>query len=284
MKRFFRRFDAKGLISAILAVAVIVGVVAGVATIFGNETKKISPGAFSKGALDAQGEFVKSDTSLVTKESFECIGLCIEQDFESGAKYDVYYYEKDGDFLESRIGLKGTYDEDFPFATYARVVIHPAIPEDMDSDDFKIRFWETRDYANDLKITVNKDQTQKYETGNILSQSDVQNETSYIVSGAGTLITGSTDSESYDCFSIEPKYKNYDIYVKICKESDSIIGAYAADSAENGKIVYKVEKSVSDINEDLWVKITLNIKDLEKTTFVGVNVPMDSEICVFGYN
>ena len=279
MKRMFRRMNWKGILSAVLTCAVLIGVVAGVAVVFGSETKTISAGQFSVGGLDDSGKFVSTNQSIVTKDAFECIGLRIEQDFDSNATYDVYYYDYNGHFVESKLGLSGIYDEDYPLAQLARIVIHPEITADVDPDDFKIRFWETRQYANDLKITVNKDQDYKYESGDLALRANVRDASVGEVDGR----FASANNEDYCCAEIlGVEYKHYDVYIFIPEGFDYLVGIGANNNSN--ETVYSTVVSTADCQPDTWLKLELTIKNLDLVEGLVINMPFDAEFFVYGYN
>lgn len=284
MNRFFRKFNWKGLLSAILAIGILVGAVAGISAIFNNDTKTISSGEFSVGALNSNGEFEKSDTALVTKTAFKCLGINIDQKFESDSTYDVYYYESDGDFLFCRTGLKGKYTEDYPGATHARVVIHPECPEGVDEDDWKIRFWEVGNYASDIKITVNRDQNQKTFSENL-------SENANWTTGAG--FTYGVDGKTFTTVNTAPydyvvlrgiQYDHYSIYVKVKGESNGTVAAVSLESVADGDSIFdKAEINVSEINDSYWVKLDFTVKDIVNSPNVAIKVPTGCETVIYGY-
>lgn len=280
MKRFFTRSNWKGLVSAIVAVLVFIGIVAGVAALVGNDTKTISSSAFSVGGLDSNGKYVSTNKTIVTKNAFECVGLRVEPDFDSNVTYDVYYYDFNGKFIESKLGLTEIYDEDYPLAKLARIVIHPEIPEDTDLDDFKIRFWEVGGIANGLKITVNKDQDYKYESGNLFNESECDEET-------GFEFNGNTFSEiqisDVHTFSTSCIYENYDIYVRVCAEYKDFIRACVVASDGAG-IISKTELNTYNYEEDAWVKLSINLKSVVEGSTLNVMIGEQSEVYIFGYN
>ena len=164
--RKFKKINWRGILSAILVGVLLVGSVAGLGAVFGKDTKNISSTAFSVGAIDENGNYVKSDVSIYTKDLFECQGLSIEPDFEATGTYRVFYYSEDKNFIGSTDALNaadGVYNKgaEYAFATYARVMITPEVPVDEDGneeEEFKIRFYEAVSYASDYTISVNKKQ------------------------------------------------------------------------------------------------------------------------------
>lgn len=159
-------YKTKSKIKTVVLVIVILGIlataVAGVVALSKKETKTISSFSFSRGALDENGEYIASEQSIYTKEAIDCNGLRIVPDFEAKMTYDVYFYTKDDVFMEAEKGLKGVYDDEGegPSEMYAkaRIVIHPEIPEDVKTEDFKIKAVDIFGYANGLVITVDKEQ------------------------------------------------------------------------------------------------------------------------------
>ena len=181
MKVFrFNKIKWDKILSAALVIVILVGCTAGLAAIFNTKTTSVSDFKFKKGALNSQGLYVKSDTSIYTKDLIECEGLEITPDFEATGTYQVYYYGSDKKFIKSTevfdAHLDGAYKRgsDAPEAKYCRIVISPDTPEDDDGypkENWKIRIWEVADYANDYDIIVNKKQsnfTVPYEGSNQL--------------------------------------------------------------------------------------------------------------------
>lgn len=152
-KRYIKKSNSS-LISAILVIALVIGAVGVFTSLGGKDTRTISSFAFSKGEIDSSGKVKDSNTAIYTTDMFACQGLTIEVDFETSLKYAVYYYRQDGSFIGKTDLLNSLYEkgEDFTSAKYARVVIYPELKGE------KINFWEVYGYANNLVITVSKDQ------------------------------------------------------------------------------------------------------------------------------
>lgn len=163
----FNKIKWDQVISAALVIVVLVGCVAGLATIFNSKTTDVSTFTFKKGALDKNGFYIESDTSIYTKDLIECQGLVIEPDFEANGDYQVFYYGSNKAFVgctdKMDAHTDGIYEkgDTYSYAKYCRIVISPDAPIDEDGyvqEDWKIRFWEVADYASDYKISVNKEQ------------------------------------------------------------------------------------------------------------------------------
>lgn len=166
MSRFNRKINWKSILSFVLVGVLLVGAVAGLGSVFGKDTKTISSMAFSVGGINEQGNYVDSETSIYTKDMFECQGLSIEPDFEATGSFKVFYYSENKNFIaatETLNAVDGVYSKGNTFASakYARIMITPDVPVDEDGeevDDFKIRFYEATSYASDYSITVSKKQ------------------------------------------------------------------------------------------------------------------------------
>lgn len=136
--------------------ALCLGAVAGLSALAKNaeeDTKVIKP-KYEIGALTGTGRYLETEESIYTKDAFECDGLDIELDFRSNVSYMVYFYDTENEFLSATSKLTANYDETQTpeKADFARIVITP-------KDDNKISWYEINGYANQLTISVNKEQT-----------------------------------------------------------------------------------------------------------------------------
>ena len=173
-KRKFRvrKGSIKSVLLAVLVGALILGSVSGIVAIFNRDTTTISTLlSFDLGTLDENGIFVKSSTSIYSKDLIECKGLTIEPDFEAKGSFQVFYYDAAKKFLTSTEVLQaedGIYEMedsiDLALAKYCRIVITPE-PVDEDGEyitDFEIHWYEVSKYAGQFTIKVAKDQSTKY--------------------------------------------------------------------------------------------------------------------------
>ena len=156
------RIKTKGIIKKIALV--LAGVVALSAVGFGiaklvefvkDDLKTINP-VFDVGNLGADGKFVDDESTLYTKEAFECDGLQIKLDFDSQIEYQIYFYDDLDNFIESTEVLSAAYSETVHDG-YARIVIMPT----NDEDD-KISLTERVTYPGQMTIKVAKEQNIKY--------------------------------------------------------------------------------------------------------------------------
>ena len=142
-----------------LAVLLAIGAVFACVSIFGKDTKTVSSFDFTVGGIGENGEYVKNNQSIYTKDMFECYGLTVEPNFEFDGVYKIFFYNMDREFLSSTEELSTIYNEKLPLdVRYARVMITPAIPEDEDAIAFEIGYLEKLAFANDVTISVDKDQ------------------------------------------------------------------------------------------------------------------------------
>lgn len=263
MARYKRKVRFRNVISAILAIALIVGACAGITAILRNQTKKISPLVFSRGAIDEQGQYVKSETSICNEELIDCQGLTVVPGFKSNGTYRIFYYSANESYIGSTEEMKvtdGTYTkgESFIFARYCRIMITPdAVDEDGKADkDFKIKFYEALKYASLFTIKVNKVQhSEPEEMVEVLTNH-------YKNLGAGTYnpTFGApfTESETASTYFFEPIALEGSsvVYVKMPISSiDVKINGYSVPHLyfgvleENGKFNSSISTNVSSIIE-----------------------------------
>ena len=156
------RIKTKGIIKKIALV--LAGVVALSAVGFGiaklvefvkDDLKTINP-VFDVGNLGTDGKFVDDESTLYTKEAFECDGLQIKLDFDNQIEYQIYFYDDLDNFVESTEVLSAPYSETVHDG-YARIVIMPTNDEDE-----KISLTERVTYPAQMTIKVAKEQTSEY--------------------------------------------------------------------------------------------------------------------------
>ena len=156
------RIKTKGIIKKIALV--LAGVVALSAVGFGvaklvefvkDDLKTISP-VFDVGNLGTDGKFVDDESTLYTKEAFQCDGLQIKLDFDNQIEYQIYFYDDLDNFVESTEVLSAAYSETVHDG-YARIVIMPTNDEDE-----KISLTERVTYPGQMTIKVMKEQNVEY--------------------------------------------------------------------------------------------------------------------------
>ena len=283
MARYKTNSKWKKIVCVVLVIGALIAVCAGLAVFTKKETKTIGARAFEIGALDENGKFVENSQSIFTKEAFGCIGLRVEPDFKFRGTYDVYYYDYDGRLLDSIKGLCEIYDEDYPLAQYARIVIHPEISEDENEKDFKISFWEKSKYAKQLTITVDKDQSYKYaESVNLYTDGESGKIFKYEKIGDILVTEDSTVTKTSGKIVIGD-YAKYDIFVKRPEDSDSWAVAVVAAS-ETNKVLLDAAKDLNNLEPGEWCKIEMDVSDVEEAAYLIVRMPINAECKIFGYN
>ena len=160
MARRTIKFRVRNLFAVLLAILVFAGAIFGIVKItqkLTSKTKIISQ-SFVCGALNVEGEFVDSKTSIVTKDFFECQGLKIVKSGSSTIRYQVFFYDENKALVEYTEELKIDYEKtDEIHAKYARIVILPQ----FEDDDDEIKWYQVRKYAKQLTIEVNRKQNYK---------------------------------------------------------------------------------------------------------------------------
>lgn len=305
-----RKNNLKSIILVLLVIASVVALGAGVMSLTKNETKKIGVSAFSIGSLDENGEYVEDKTALYTKEAFSCLDLRVEPEFDFQGTYDVYFYDANDNFYKSVKAINGVYDEDFPLANYARIVIHPEIPEGVNKKDFRIAFYEKAKYAKKVTITVAKEQKNLYENSINL----YEHENSVLNKTFQTTINPATwDSMNLIDYNIElPHIRTsnkivvdgsvdyYDVYVYL--EAGEEAWPMAALFGADGKCITEKDSETgyvySSINpwtvtKPVWVRLTIAVPELD--SYEGVHLMVElpevtssdapSQVCyIYGYN
>lgn len=145
----------KNILLVGLACITLVGAIAGISALFkkSEETTKVINPSYAIGGLTEQGTYLETEESIYTENAFECQGLDIELDFRSNVSYRVFFYNEDSEFVSSTSKLIANYDEETTpvVAKFARIVITP-------NDDTEIKWYEKGRYANQLTISVSKEQ------------------------------------------------------------------------------------------------------------------------------
>lgn len=275
------------IIALVLVIALGVAIVVGVTSAIRSKTETLSPFIFSVGDLGESGEYIKSEQSLYTKESFNCIGLRIDLDFEADMTYDVYYYDYDDRFVESRVGLSGVYDEDFPLAKTCRIVLHPEVPEDVDAKDFKINLWEVFSYASQCKISIDKKQNYLYtDCINLYDESKVTNGQTFGNTEIGSTITlvENPDVKVTDKILVSNDYDHFDVFIRrnTHKSSINTIGVFALDS--DNVVIASKAFNLEDLDAGEWCRMTFDVPSCEGQMYFRARLPYDAECYIFGYN
>jgi uncharacterized protein YcfL len=117
-----------------------------------TSTTTIGGEVYSIGALDDEGEYEKSDTSIYMRKAISTDGLKCELADDAKISYQIFYYDKKGNFISKTDVLTADYNESAPDnATQAKIVITPTADEDG-----KVSLVEVLGYASQLTVTVDK--------------------------------------------------------------------------------------------------------------------------------
>lgn len=164
MPKYVKRKSKNDTMSVIIALVLIVITVLGLINIDTrpdeNGKIKISP-TFTVGGLTSYGKYLESEKSIYTEEYFACKGLEIKLDFESTIQYQIFYYDKNGSYLQSSGLLENSFSNAIPeTAYYARIVISPTFEGIINEKDKKVRWYEVVKYSKQITIKVLKDQSE----------------------------------------------------------------------------------------------------------------------------
>lgn len=219
------------IISFILIVGILIGAVALINHFVSNRVDddglvEVSP-KFEVGGLSTYGKYVETKNSIYTKDAFECKGLNVLMEFDSTVSYEVFFYDKYGEFLISTGTKKVDFkDELLESVTHARVVITPIWDEDLNEDDKEIKWYQISKYTKQLTFKVfEKQKTKTYdETLNKTATAviakygwkgtyDYENNEPYETTVSPWYWYGEVDASNYDELII--KLKSDDINKKV---------------------------------------------------------------------
>ena len=287
-----RKLNLKSILKVVVFAALAILLIGGISSCFGDDTDKVSMFEFERGELDKNGEHVESKRAVYS-EAFKCQGLKCVPDFDGHITYDVYFYDADKNFISSVRDLKKTYEGDVPFATYARVVIYPEVPEDESEDDYKIPFYKVYSVANKLSITVSEKQK---EMKTLYYEERCKNGYELLtdLEPHQVIYNSSETSKVSHGIDLNSKYNSYSIFVRI-KQGSSV-------TTENGFSLQFVEYGYSyesDIvlssfglefdgtSTNSWFEIPLNSTVVEEAESLGADgfifsLPIGAECYVVG--
>ena len=280
----------KKTLSTIIAVILIVGAVGAVAAFATNDSKPAGA-MFKVGGLNpTTGKYVDTKQTIYTENAFDCAGLRVEPDFESTVTYDIYYYDKEGKLLDVVDGLEDVYDKDFEVAAECRIVIHPEIPEDVDAEDFEVKFWEVSKYANMLTVTNSKDGSIYGDFENLLdAEQDIEGY--HLFDSTGSTIVSENFAEKAGAkvnlsAKVTKDYEYYDVWIYVESDTNAVY-QMAAIFDDTGKVTKSKESSETALlTKPVWIKLTLEAPDVDSLHgyFIGVSCALNSDVYIYGYN
>ena len=115
-------------------------------------TTTIGGEAYSIGLIDENGDYKEGDTAIYMRKAITTDGLKCELKDDANIKYQLFFYDKDGEFIsasEEKISdWSGAIPEN---AVSVKIMITP-----IEDEDGKVSLMEVLGYANQLTVTVNK--------------------------------------------------------------------------------------------------------------------------------
>ena len=247
------------------------GAVVGAASVLGNlrseddGLKTIHP-TFEVGGLnDVDGKYEESKKTIYTKDAFECQGLEVELDFDNNIKYQVFYYESDGDYISATNVLEGNQNLEVPsLATHARMEITPIWKDDVKEKDQEIKWYQVSKYATQLDIKVHKEQNEivypykgdnKFEylpsytvTSYSNGMSTIQFNPSEMTSAYNTCALIRTNGAKNVCIKVNNKALLTDVEMTCLSETAIVQGATALADIEFEEV---------NFNNNTYIKFTL---------------------------
>lgn len=290
MSRSVSKINWRRVLSFVLIIALVMAAVGLIVHVVNDDREEISSlTAFSRGSLDSTGKYVDVKTSIYTEEAFGCRGLRVEPSFEFIGTYDVYYYDYDGKFIEAKRGLQGVYDEDYPLAKLARIVINP----ELDSGDDKIPWYSVTTLAKKFEITVDKDQTWIYDTANLYDDAKALYDYNFYMGADGSDVANTTGDVYLPLVEFEgckvseeiPLVEGcgkYDIYYRFTELTDMYTFNVVATS--EGKILKSVIKHSLSAEIGEWIMVTIEVPNDETADHLRVRMANCAECYIFGYN
>lgn len=276
MKR--RRINFKSILGIVLIIILAFAVIGGIGSCAKDETDNISMFEFERGELDKNGKHVSSKRAIYTKSAFACLGLECVPDFDGQISYAVYYYDANGNFIDSVTEITGTYTYDHPFATHARVVIYPDVPESDDEEDFKIAFYEVYSIAKKLDISVSKKQSSAV---NLYVDSNSTAKKSFNYGDDGKTLTLFDSNVQKVSEYIKVEHKKYDVYFRWTEEFVDYSAAVVITSGNS--VVKAVNEEMAGYTAGEWVHFSLELDSIEEDYQLVVKLPIDADCYIFGY-
>ena len=150
-------YNKKGhIVGTILTIIVVLGLIAAVIALSvqlsRTATTTLGGDMYSIGTLDSEtGEYVSGDTAIYTRKGVSSDGLKCELAENATVNYQLFFYDKDGEFISATQILTSDYNGENPEgAKTVKVMIIPTSDEDS-----KVSVVEIFGYANQLTVTVN---------------------------------------------------------------------------------------------------------------------------------
>lgn len=115
-------------------------------------TTTIGGEAYSIGLIDEKGDNADGNTAIYLRNAITTDGLKIELADKAEITYQLFFYDKAGDFISASEELTADFNGEIPEgAESVRIMITPTA-----DDDGEVTFTEVLGYAAQLTVTVNK--------------------------------------------------------------------------------------------------------------------------------
>lgn len=279
-----RRINVKKTIAIVLAGLLLIGAFGAVVSFAKKDTNKIGAIGFDVGALsETDGQYVKDNTAIYTKNAIECQGLRIKPKFDSNVTFQIFWYNEDElyiDCTEKTTLPSAQFVDGVPaLAKYCRIVIYPSQLDENGKQikDFEVTRWEISSIVKNLDITVDKDQN--FESENLLDDLKVYSESmgtkaEFLLNGHKILFKNYHFSSSYSTnlsegaigpvegsYIIKIESKDIAIYrydLTNCKDSTILFytkdGEFISEVVANGGEINYIE--CPEANDNLLILIS----------------------------
>lgn len=159
-RNFKNRINWKAVILAAVSVALVAALAVTGITLF-NKNDKDSDGyvqvepKFTIGGLSSTGAYVETNASLYTKEAIEADSVRVKLEFDSNVKYQLFFYDEDGNFVNAGTLLASGSTTDIPEgATCFRIMITPVWGEDVEEDDQKVTIFNKYSFEKQITVSI----------------------------------------------------------------------------------------------------------------------------------
>ena len=115
-------------------------------------TTTIGGEAYSIGTIDETGEYAEGDTAIYLRNGITTDGLKCELADDAQIKYQLFFYDADGGFLEASEELTSDWNGSAPEgAESVKIMITPT-----EDEDGKVSLIEVLGYADQLTVMVSR--------------------------------------------------------------------------------------------------------------------------------
>ena len=143
------------IVAVVLAVILIAGLFTTIFVKLDRQTTTTMIGgeAYSIGTLDDEsGEYVEGDTAIYLRKGITTEGLKCELVPDAKIKYQLFFYDADGEYLEASEELTADWDGSVPEgAESVKIMITPT-----EDEDGKVSLIEVLGYADQLTVMVSR--------------------------------------------------------------------------------------------------------------------------------